>query len=1345
MNKITFPLKRRMKSPEVGDLQDALKLLLDRGVLLAHDEAARRKLSEALRRERAEQAYGEATSMLVGVFQKERGLQAGGEVDELTADALNTLLREFGVLDERPAHTDAAFLDTYYTVVCRAVDARGKPIVGLRIEAFDQDPKSPDDPLGEPADTDEDGLAVIRFKRSDFTEHPGEGGPDLYFKVYRGETLLHYVLQEIRNDKGVIQNFQPQREPIVLRVNNHQVVAGVIVLDHGLLAENLKLRLYRRDFGGKSTLLAETSTLAGGRYVFTYDPGDKALSLEVRAVDNANKEILLSKPLNDLSTELRAVVNLVAPGNLQPLAAEYRRLSADLTPHVGQLTKLAEARENVERQDLTVLNRATGWDARLIALAAVTERLSADPEVKLPQEAVYGLLRAGLPSDKLLLAQVNPEVAEQALKTVRNAGIVALSDPEIGRFKKQFETFAEAVRLNIPAPGSRSTYGALLKASGLSQEAQDKFVPIYLNHRGDAARLWDEAYKAGLNEAQIGRLQLQGKLAFLAGNSEAMTARLLRKRINDPVQLVEQDFHRAEAWAAEVFDQAGIPPNRRNNLTDADRKKLDELIPVAYAAEKVEDRLHAYTGDMARKVRLSYPTQVLARLFEKDDRFKPLAHPETVTLLKSAAGQGFRLGETPVAAFLKTHTGVAASKAARQQLQTLQRVYQITPGNEAIPVLMSLGMTSAYDVMAYPEAAFVELFNAKYLEIHKAAAASGLAGLVYRKAKQVSSVTYNLFTIAKKLDSEPPVAGLSAPVEVRESVRNELIKQFPTMESLFGSMDFCECEHCRSVLSPAAYLVDLLQFVDPEPGVWGNFLAHWKATHNNQDYPHKKANGDAMKPYDVLIERRPDLPRIPLTCENTHTALPYIDVVNEILEYYVAHGKLEEKAAHDTGEATTAELLAEPQNVIRQTYDKLREARYPLNLPFDLWIETVRRFCNYFETPLAQVLEVFRQSDDLFVTAQPYDRAGIFIESLGLSPTEASIFTDADPLAGGKWYELYGCPTVRPAVQNPTNVDHATLTIPDADAGKFQAGLICTYFDVSANALSAERKTIKEVGAQGSGGPGRTRITLWGVWDAPPVAGDLLVCDASAALKSAKALSRRLGVRYKELVEIVKTGFVNPKLEKLNLLYKLGVNAQDARFYLDHKHLTAQDPATLGTDDQKRRLEVIAFADELQRLADAHGVSAADLEAEVQAIPFGDVLVLADPDAGCDFDQTTLRYADGEAAGTIVFLCINLFVRLWRKLGWSIEETDRALTTFIPQSAPFDGAHTNLAEQPLKTALIYLSHLKALDEKIKVGKQSRLKLLTLWSNMATTGKKPLYAQLFLTRSVLKSAPVFDHP
>ena len=37
---------------------------------------------------------------------------------------------------------------------------------------------------------------------------------------------------------------------------------------------------------------------------------------------------------------------------------------------------------------------------------------------------------------------------------------------------------------------------------------------------------------------------------------------------------------------------------------------------------------------------------------------------------------------------------------------------------------------------------------------------------------------------------------------------------YPTLEGLFGSMDFCACDHCRSILSPAAYLVDLLHFID---------------------------------------------------------------------------------------------------------------------------------------------------------------------------------------------------------------------------------------------------------------------------------------------------------------------------------------------------------------------------------------------------------------------------------------------------------------------------------------------------------------------------------------------------
>ena len=65
--------------------------------------------------------------------------------------------------------------------------------------------------------------------------------------------------------------------------------------------------------------------------------------------------------------------------------------------------------------------------------------------------------------------------------------------------------------------------------------------------------------------------------------------------------------------------------------------------------------------------------------------------------------------------------------------------------------------------------------------------------------------------------------------------------------------------------------------------------------------------------------------------------MPYIDLVNEILEYYVAADSSNnnglENYRSDTGDSTTPELLAEPQNVIAKAYDDLKDsnkALYPL-------------------------------------------------------------------------------------------------------------------------------------------------------------------------------------------------------------------------------------------------------------------------------------------------------------------------------------------------------------------------------------------------------------------------------
>ena len=1052
-----------------------------------------------------------------------------------------------------------------------------------------------------------------------------------------------------------------------------QGVSGRVLLEHGVPAANVRLRVYQRGFGGAATLLAETQTDAAGLYQTQYNVEKGPANIEIRAV-GAEGEVPLSK--TRFAADTRTVFNLAAPAAIQPLAPEYARLSADVTREIGSMAQLASARESDGREDLTVLNRSTGWDARVLGLASKAAVLGADSAVGLPQDVLYGLFRAGLPTDKALLARVSEEAVGRALVRTRDAGVVQITDAQMAEARKQFSAFARTTRLAMKPPGAVSTYDELLKTSPLKDAAdQAKFSAVFLADREKPETLWEDARAAGLSEEHVQKLQVQGKLAYLTGNSHGLAARLQQDlKIDQPAQLADQDFFEAGRWKAEITAAAA----------GAD---VGTLIPPAYGGDTVEARLDAYAEDMARKVRRSYPTQVVARIIERDqgDALK-LGTPReaTAALLKKSASQGFRLGETPVESFLTSHAGVTAGLStsdldtAKQQMKTVQRVYQISSTDQEMGILMGLGLKSAYDVTSMSEARFVEFYGRHF-------PSEASARMVYHRAQQVTSLTYNLFTIARKLETEPPVFGVSAPAAVQQAVRDELIKHYPTMESLFGSMDYCECEHCRSVLSPAAYLVDLLQqFIDPEPEVWSGFLASWNASHS-QPYATKY-----KEPYAALLARRPDLPYIKLSCENTHTAMPYIDVVNEILEYSVAHNGLTAQAARDTGDATTAELLAEPQHITRQAYDRLREARYPLNLPFDLWVETVRRFCDYFETPLWRVLEAFRGSDGLFVPAQRYDRSAIFFESLGLSRAELSIYTDPNPLP--RWFELYGFATAA---------------------------------------------------------------------DATTVASD--ETNQRIDLNSAKALSRRLGLTYKELTEIVQTGFVNPKLDRLVVLHKMGVSIHSVKFardpantasYAQNKDLLDKDRSTLSAADQARYdalsqsqwetlKEVQAFEQRIQQFTTEFHLTPEQVEAELQAVPYDAILVLADTDAGCDFDQTTLQYASGRAADDITFLRINLLVRLWRKLGWTIEEIDRGLQVFVPASAPVDAA--SLDKRPLLTALVYLAHLEALGSQLTVGKQGRLKLLTLWSDLPTAGRNPLYAQLFLTRSVLKSDDVFDHP
>jgi hypothetical protein len=150
----------------------------------------------------------------------------------------------------------------------------------------------------------------------------------------------------------------------------------------------------------------------------------------------------------------------------------------------------------------------------------------------------------------------------------------------------------------------------------------------------------------------------------------------------------------------------------------------------------------------------------------------------------------------------------------------------------------------------------------------------------------------------------------------------------PSYQELFGDFNIQNGDESRSVYSPAAYLADLLELI-----------------------------GDSFED-SPLRDRRPDLAGIPLNGENSYTVLPYLDIVNEVLE---------------------RRLDKDPDT-------RLRDLRFPLNLPFSMRTERRKQYLRRFQIAPEELYRQFAVLVDADQVAREY---------LGLSPDDLDAITVA--------------------------------------------------------------------------------------------------------------------------------------------------------------------------------------------------------------------------------------------------------------------------------------------------------------------------------------------------------------
>ena len=461
---------------------------------------------------------------------------------------------------------------------------------------------------------------------------------------------------------------------------------------------------------------------------------------------------------------------------------------------------------------------------------------------------------------------------------------------------------------------------ALLAASpAITSALRARFIALYNANEKAMAEFWSELGK----DAQLGpvvpQLQLVLQFGTLTLNNSELVSKLLAQ------------FHPASLRDLSKVDIASLI----KIITDG---KIQ--VPAQIAAATTAATITQYAEAIVGALREAFPTDSVAKALGASQDAR---HQAVAKFLEKSPD--FDFATAKIDAYIAAHPGSVAGLSddektvLHDRLKATQRTFRVTKDGESIPKLLELELDSAYKIATMPAGSFVDRHGEhlggeeKARQIHaNATTISALSTHIIRQAQE-NAATGTPWMIAGG----------------DRSAEKTLSEHIPDWQTLFGSASTCACAECRAIDGPVAYFVSLLEFL--------RRLGKNSAGHT---------------PLDVLIGshkvkgRRPDLANLKLNCANADTALPYVDLVNEIMESYVARGEIRASTAHDTpSDATSQGLDVNPEYT--QTPDAVRAyeilndslVAYPFQLPFDRYLEMTREYLRFLGVSRYQLLQAF--------------------------------------------------------------------------------------------------------------------------------------------------------------------------------------------------------------------------------------------------------------------------------------------------------------------------------------------------------------------------------------------------
>ncbi len=975
---------------------------------------------------------------------------------------------------------------------------------------------------------------------------------------------------------------------------------------------------------GKDIQLAKGETEKDGSYKIQYKTKSSTERLDIQvhlvAVQKEKEQILAKSTIRYNAKPVEEELDIVVSVEKLPKSnPEYTRLLTKLKDQLAVKTEaelaktLAALKEDDDQQDITYLANKTGWDARLVAMIALSHEKSAETE--LPAPLYYAMYRAAISTGETVLSNINAHTVNKIWKkTIEQNIIDAAWEDQLEKYLDLFKKTSTKIQLNDENSGGVSSMNQMLSLSLQDDNQKQEFAARYFNQNPEDGNFWEgieEKFGPDLKK----QLQLDGKLGVLTLNNAPLIKKLRDQEsiTKDPIELVRNGFYIISTWE-KLIKEYEIPlPKDLPDDTDADKQKI-------------------YAASMAQQLKASYPTTVLTvQVNDQEFTLDKADSRAQVAGFLDEYQEAFIIGKQPVTQFIQEKE-LAIEEPVVHELKRLERLYQMSPSDEAMKILSNTGIDSAHAAVQMGEDVVISKLVSGGLD-------NAQAQLIYAKSQQVQSTVLNVATAYIAHKNTPWMHGLNSSVKPENEDDNNGVIGYPTLEGLFGEMDFCDCKHCRSVLSPAAYLVDLLNFIDKDPN----------------DFDGRRTGEN---PLDALRKRRPDIEQIQLTCENTNTVLPYIDLVNEILEYYSVNESLTDFSGYNnTGNRSTEELLANPEFVKKTAYEELKKQVYPLQLPFNQPLATLRRLFDHLDVSLSQAMRLLRANDEKATWENiTVDGAStwenIDIEYLEISPEEYNIFTK-------------------------------------------------------------NKKTIAEYYGE-----------------------DENVTDLNDFFKKndtfAKDFSRKVGISYKELTRLVKTRFINPASNLIPKLENLKINIHTILAFIN------------GGDDHSNDTEFDALLSNEFNEEPFGGDVKVWLKERAEIIR--NLIFLMDPkeeEDECSFVQLELRRASETPAITdLDYFKFMRFIRFWKKLGWTIEQTDKTITALWPNAK--DADTIELLNEGFVTLINRTAHLKRVMVLLNSNpKRDLLKVLGLFGLIDTQAPQSLYKELFLNTSITDKDTVFS--